>query len=51
MTAAAMQLMSMAQKGKEEGVLVATVTVPVNRTDGEVRRVGLLPYWQTPRSQ
>lgn len=36
-TASALQLMSMAEKGKEEGVLVATVTVPVNATDGEVR--------------
>lgn len=36
-TAAALQLMSMAEKGKEEGVLVATVTVPVNATSGEVR--------------
>ncbi|CAM9469919.1 unnamed protein product [Scytosiphon promiscuus] len=35
-TASALQLMSMAEKGKEEGVLVATVTVPVNVTDGEV---------------
>lgn len=36
-TAAAVQAMSMADKGREEGVLVATVTVPVNQTDGEVR--------------
>lgn len=36
-TAAALQLMSMADKGKEEGILVATVTVPVNATTGEVR--------------
>lgn len=36
-TAAALQFMSMAEKGKEEGVLVATVTVPVNATDGEAR--------------
>ena len=36
-TAAALQLMSMAEKGKEEGVLVATVAVPVNATSGEVR--------------
>lgn len=36
-TASALQLMSMADKGKEEGVLVATVTVPVNATTGEVR--------------
>eukprot|EP00752_Nemacystus_decipiens_P009302 g8313.t1 len=35
-TAAALQLMSMAERGKEEGVLVATVTVPVNATSGEV---------------
>lgn len=35
-TAAALQLMSMAEKGKKEGVLVATVTVPVNATNGEV---------------
>eukprot|EP00903_Cladosiphon_okamuranus_P012675 g11855.t1 len=35
-TGAALQLMSMAEKGKEEGVLVATVTVPVNATNGEV---------------
>ncbi|CAM9593498.1 unnamed protein product [Ectocarpus sp. 6 AP-2014] len=35
-TAAALQLMSMADKGKEEGVLVATVTVPVNATTGEM---------------
>ncbi|CAM9835079.1 unnamed protein product [Hapterophycus canaliculatus] len=35
-TASALQLMSMAENGKEEGVLVATVTVPVNVTDGEV---------------
>lgn len=34
-TAAALQLMSMAEKGTEEGVLMATVTVPVNSTDGE----------------
>ena len=36
-TAAALQLMSMVDKGKEEGVLMATVTVPVNATNGEVR--------------
>ncbi|CAN0522639.1 unnamed protein product, partial [Ectocarpus sp. 12 AP-2014] len=35
-TASALQLMSMADKGKEEGVLVATVTVPVNATTGEI---------------
>lgn len=35
-TASALQLMSMVEKGKEEGVLVATVTVPVNTTNGEV---------------
>ncbi|CAM9142333.1 unnamed protein product [Laminaria digitata] len=35
-TSSALQLMSMAAKGRQEGVLVATVTVPVNKTDGEV---------------
>lgn len=35
-TSSALQLMSMAAKGREEGVFVATVTVPVNKTDGEV---------------
>lgn len=35
-TAAAMQLWAMLDKGKEDGLLVATVTVPVNQTDGEV---------------
>lgn len=35
-TAAAMQLWSMQERGVDEGVLLATVTVPVNRTDGEV---------------
>ncbi|CAM9679841.1 unnamed protein product [Pylaiella littoralis] len=35
-TASALQLMSMAEKGKEEGVLLATVTLPVNTTNGEV---------------
>lgn len=35
-TASALQLMSMAAKGREEGVFVATVTVPVNKTNGEV---------------
>ena len=39
-TAAALQLMSMADKGREDGVLVATVTVPVNATDGEVGAPG-----------
>lgn len=39
-TAAAVQVMSMADKGREEGVLVATITVPVNQTDGEVRLLG-----------
>lgn len=37
-TAAAIQLMMMADKGRDEGVLVATVAVSVNATDGEVRR-------------
>lgn len=41
-TAASVQLMSMIEKGKEEGVLVATVTVPVNKTDGEVSRCSTL---------
>ena len=35
-TSSALQLMSMAARGREEGVFVATVTVPVNKTDGEV---------------
>lgn len=36
-TAAAIQLMVMTDKGRDEGVLVATVAVSVNATDGEVR--------------
>lgn len=41
-TAAAVQLWAMATKGKEEGVLVATVTVPVNKTDGEVTESNMI---------
>lgn len=37
-TAAATQVMSMIQHGKDEGVFVATVTLPVNKTDGEVSK-------------
>lgn len=46
-TASALQLMSMAEKSKEEGILVATVTLPVNVTDGEVRqeRGPTLKHW------
>lgn len=37
-TAAAVQLMMMADKGRDEGVLVATVAVSVNATNGEVMK-------------
>lgn len=35
-TAAAVQLWVMADRGRDEGVLTATVTVPVDVADGEV---------------
>ena len=43
-TAAAIQLMMMADKGRDEGVLVATVAVSVNATDGEVMKRSLIKH-------
>lgn len=41
-TAAAIQLWSMREKGEEDGVLVATVAVSVNQTNGEVSSLFLM---------